>query len=349
MISQPKSIVARLNGGIGNQLFQYAAGFAMSMAWNVPLVLDLPPARREQFLGHPRKFALGEFAITSNIVPFNRFQRLLASRQKCLSRLLWPVRKLLSLELVDEVPGHPFDESLLRGRPTARHVSLWGYWQSYKWAEQYEEALRNELRFRNEPIGENAKMLEQIRSCECAISLHVRRGDFLKVGGAPVLSMEYYRNAISEMVLQIAADQKSEYSKIQLQRIWRSQNDRAFHLKSKISSQEFAIFVFSDDIPWCKQELPQLFSVFPFSGLHFPLFFVDLNDEAHPHEDLRLMSACLHHIVANSSFSWWGAWLNPKEDKIVIRPPVMSSQNELYPPVAIQVGSFQKKCKSLIN
>jgi hypothetical protein len=69
-------------------------------------------------------------------------------------------------------------------------------------------------------------------------------------------------------------------------------------------------FVFSDDMAFARANLPQ----------GFPAVFVDHNDDYTSHEDLRLMSNCRHHIIANSSFSWWGAWLNPHEDKMVIAP-----------------------------
>jgi hypothetical protein len=69
-------------------------------------------------------------------------------------------------------------------------------------------------------------------------------------------------------------------------------------------------FVFSDDMAFVRQNLPH----------HVKAIFVDNNDATASHEDLRLMSACHHHIIANSSFSWWGAWLNPRPDKMVIAP-----------------------------
>lgn len=69
-------------------------------------------------------------------------------------------------------------------------------------------------------------------------------------------------------------------------------------------------FIFSDDIAYAKQNLPADLNA----------VFVDHNNDFSSHEDLRLMSSCHHHIIANSTFSWWGAWLNPREDKIVYAP-----------------------------
>lgn len=78
-------------------------------------------------------------------------------------------------------------------------------------------------------------------------------------------------------------------------------------MKSKFSSLEF--FVFSDDIDWAKQN-------FPGAAFHF----VDFNSGENSFRDMQLMSRCRHHIIANSSFSWWGAWLNPDPEKVVIAP-----------------------------
>ncbi len=80
------------------------------------------------------------------------------------------------------------------------------------------------------------------------------------------------------------------------------------HMRERLRNPVF--FIFSDDIAFARANLPA----------DLPAFFVDHNDDQTSHEDLRLMSACHHHIIANSSFSWWGAWLNPRPDKIVLAP-----------------------------
>lgn len=79
-------------------------------------------------------------------------------------------------------------------------------------------------------------------------------------------------------------------------------------MRGRLSRPTF--FVFSDDIPFAKD----------FAASHSDCILVDCNDSETAHEDLRLMSSCSHHIIANSTFSWWGAWLNPRADKMVIAP-----------------------------
>lgn len=92
------------------------------------------------------------------------------------------------------------------------------------------------------------------------------------------------------------------------------------HFQQKLTNPTF--FVFSDDIPYTRQHLP--------AGIR--AVFVDHNDDASSHEDLRLMSACRHHIIANSSFSWWGAWLNPRPNKTIYAPKYWHLKPESYFP-----------------
>ena len=82
-------------------------------------------------------------------------------------------------------------------------------------------------------------------------------------------------------------------------------------------------FVFSDDIPFAKEYLPR----------DIDAIFVDHNDDFSAHEDMRLMSSCRHHIIANSTFSWWGAWLNPRSDKMVIAPKRWDVTEGSYYPI----------------
>ena len=131
--------------------------------------------------------------------------------------------------------------------------------------------------------------MRQIERCKTPVSLHVRRGDAtIPVEGKVVLQTEYYANAIAL-------------------------------IKERFVDPTF--FVFSDDIPFVKQNL----------SLDPRTVFVDHNDTLAAHEDLRLMSSCHHHIIANSTFSWWGAWLNPRPDKSGHRSQALVSGHRQLP------------------
>ena len=125
-------------------------------------------------------------------------------------------------------------------------------------------------------------MICKIESCN-SISLHVRRGDFINEN-----STNKTHGVCSIEYYKKAID----------------------FIAKKISNPVF--FIFSDDTKWVYENMK----------LQFKYFVVDINDHKFAYEDLRLMSKCNHHILANSSLSWWGAWLNESENKVVVAPKI---------------------------
>lgn len=289
----------RLNGGIGNQLFQYSAGYALAQRWGKKLEIEIPRESLQNFHGHPRPYALDSFAITAAPKPFQPFYRFATSRSTWLIPILDPLRKSLSITLIDEIPGKQTLPSLLSEPEPSGNISLSGYWQQPDVLPLIEEKLRLELAFKRPALGSNRLMLEMILKDPCAVSLHVRRGDYLKIQDAPLLSLDYYQSSISQMIDRIRSSHGQD------------QTQSSVHTT-------ISFYIFSDDMPWCRAYLPQLFPA-PASP-NVSHHFVDINNEENAAEDLRLMSSCRHHIVAKSSFSFWGAWLNPASSKIVIQP-----------------------------
>ncbi len=158
---------------------------------------------------------------------------------------------------------------------------LQGYWQSEKYFRHIAPQLRDELT-RPEPADDvNQNVLDEIAS-EMAVSLHIRRGDYV----SNAKTMKVHGTCSQEYYL-----------------------DAARHIADKTETPP-TFFVFSDDPEWTRENLK----------LPFPMRFVSHNPVADPSADLRLMSACRHHVIANSSFSWWGAWLNPSPQKTVVAP-----------------------------
>lgn len=113
-----------------------------------------------------------------------------------------------------------------------------------------------------------------------AVSCHVRRGDYLKQPNMCVCTPMYYEHAIAKM--------------------------------NELVNPELYV-IFSDDIQWCKENLTGLIG-------NRDVIFVDWNTGEHSFRDIQLMAICKHNIIANSSFSWWGAWLNQYENKVVVAP-----------------------------
>ena len=170
-----------------------------------------------------------------------------------------------------------------------------GYWQSYKYFDTIYETLIKDFKIKDEPDLRNREMLEKIKSSN-SVSLHIRRGD-------------YVSNPKNNRLYNVFG---MEYY------------DKAI----KFISQKFddtQFFIFSDDLQWAADNL----------NLNEKVNFVDINSSRNPEFDLMLMSNCKHNIIANSTFSWWAAYLNQNSDKIVIAPKIWMSTienlDDLYP------------------
>lgn len=157
---------------------------------------------------------------------------------------------------------------------------LEGYWSSEKYFKDIEGIIRKEFTFKDNPSIANQKIINSIKSCN-SVSIHIRRGDYV----FDERTNKYHGFCDLDYYL------------------------RAVTLIAKrVENPHF--FVFSDDTDWAKQNL----------RLKFPCIYVNHNTGKKDYEDMRLMSKCKHNIIANSSFSWWGAWLNQNPNKIVITP-----------------------------
>lgn len=159
-------------------------------------------------------------------------------------------------------------------------IYLDGYWQSEKYFLDIETVICREFTFKWTVANKNKDLAEVIASCD-SVSVHVRRGDYIS-------------NPVTREVLGTC--EASYYD--------RSVKELAVTVKAP------HFFIFSDDVEWAQKNLK----------LDFPKTFVTHNEAQKDYEDLRLMSLCKHYIIANSSFSWWGAWLCENPDKIVFVP-----------------------------
>jgi hypothetical protein len=282
-------LIVRQLSGLGNQMFQYAAGryYAKQLEAQISFAFDPPHIALSH--GHPRPFLLSHFAIDAQFRELSPFERLLLLTNNHLtnSRRLEAVRPIvaailqhgLRLQLVTEPPEQWYRfQRALPFNAQANTIYLLGYWQVHQIPESMSVDLRREFSFREAPIGKNLEMHRRIKNTENSVAIHIRRGDYtLEVEGNVALPMTYYSSAITQLTQYL---------------------------------HNPTFFIFSDDIDFARNNL----------RANIPAVFVDHNDSFSAHEDLRLMSSCRHHIIANSTFSWWGAWLSPYVDRIVIAP-----------------------------
>jgi len=256
-------IITKLIGGLGNQMFQYAAGRQIAVANNTQLKLDITGYGHQVGIT-PREYGLGVFNIQAapagkSEVWRHRLTMAILRHHKIQQKDIHNIGQFLTIP----------DNSYLEG-----------YWGSEKYFKNIEKIIRQDFTFKSRPDWENKKLIEKIQN-SMSISIHIRRGDYVldkktnKFHG--VCSFKYYQQAI-RLITQ------------------------------KVSNPHF--FIFSDDPQWVEKHFK----------LQQPMEVVKHNYRKNHHEDMRLMACCYHHIIANSSFSWWGAWLNSHQDKIVIAP-----------------------------
>ena len=160
------------------------------------------------------------------------------------------------------------------------NVYLDGHWQSEKYFANIKEIIRREFTVKTPQTGKDKELSELIGSSE-SVSLHIRRGSYVFLPEA-----------------------NQTHGTCSMNYYYRCVD----HLIKSIKNPHF--FVFSDEPDWARDNLK----------LAYPTTFVEHNSADKDYEDLRLMSQCKHHIIANSTFSWWGAWLSKNPGKIVLAP-----------------------------
>ncbi len=272
-------IVVNIIGGLGNQMFQYAFGYAMSKENNTKLKLDVSGFNAYDL----RDYELDLYNVEENSELKSRYDSLLnklnSKHNTILSRA---VRKILRGLLkftkfyYQEKEGVAFDEDVFN---VEVDTYFYGYWQNEKYFKKYRKELLEIFTLKN--IHPKAKEYQQKIIESESVSLHIRRGDYVTNTHANSIhgtcDIDYYKKAVMEI------------------------------LKSK---EQVYFFIFSDDLDWAKDNLNFISNK----------TFVELEANTPDHEEMCLMSQCKHNIIANSSFSWWGAWLNKNEEKIVITP-----------------------------
>ena len=270
-------MIVQLIGGLGNQLFQYAAGRAVAQRNQTDLKLDIRGFKTYAL----RAYRLGLYNVVEDFATPQEIYRLRPRRRHMIRRLQHRILRQFAppyrQPVFRERSVYAVDPDLFK---LQQDVYLIGYWQSEQYFADIADRVRREFTLKQAPDEPNRRMLDQIDRTN-SVSLHVRRGDYAtdpttnRVHGT--LSTTYYDDAIQ-------------------------------YIAERVANPHF--FIFSDDIPWVKENL----------RLTFPRTYIEHNGAEQDYEDLRLMSHCQHHIIANSSFSWWGAWLSSFAGKVVVAP-----------------------------
>ena len=296
-------IIVNLKGGLGNQMFQYAFGCTLSKIKKVPLSFDLRLMEEHKIKPSPRNvprdFDLDIFGIKKDVVSkkdlIKTFQ---FSNSYRLRKYISIILDKLNLFVFFE-KKRTFDKRVFNNN--FKNIYLDGLWQSERYFKDYREEILRIFNFNK--INKKEKNINFLKKIDVSksICLNVRRTDFINNPEHNVVNVDYYKNAISKF--------------------------------QNILGNNFEIYVFSDDLEWCKKNLRFINSMnfveHEFAGYKF-------------YDYLYLMSCFKNFIIPNSSFGWWACWLSKYKDKIIMTPERWSGlvdENliEIVPPDWIRV------------
>ena len=272
-----KTVVTKIYGGLGNQMFQYAAGKVLSQYYSARHWLDVSNYKSSR----QRLFALDQLLISYDSIITKPFSSAFV-RTFCKPLTFSHQPPFLTHSSLSTLTTFPSYEAL-GDLSSYQYLFLDGYFQAHSHLTESVSILISELIPRNRLSVQSLALLRTIRHASTrSVSVHIRRGDYISNPEASRIhgtcSIGYYLKAIDI-------------------------------LSNQLSCPEF--FFFSDDQEWCKTV---------FSSLNYTMHFAPHDPAKLDCEDLFLMSSCSHHIIANSTYSWWAAFLNTSKQKIVVAP-----------------------------
>lgn len=255
-------IIIKLQGGLGNQLFQYALGRTLEKVYKKDVKYDLSfYTNNKKFT--PRSYLLDKFNIEVKIasdVEIKNARPLFA----------YTIKKILN-KLFYKKYHIAYEAGFLESIESKDPVYLEGYWHNYRYVEPCLNDLKNELVLIDDKVSGILKGE--------SVAVHIRRGDYLnKSGDLNTLDTSYYKEAVGVIL-------------------------------GKIENPHY--YIFTDDTAWVKKNM----SFFEKGEITYVSEF-GLKD----YEEFALMAQCKNVIIANSSFSWWGAVLNQNKEGIIICP-----------------------------
>jgi len=275
-------IVSHLISGLGNQMFQFAAAYCLAKDKGTKWALDTTWYYQKIEKMSPRLFELEAFGIPLRIASPKEIEHYtLYGEHSLIERV---TRKLKSYQ--------PYYKQKFYKEPhfhfddnfwnATNDCYLYGFWQSDKYFGKYHDDIRAFFKGTKPFNDSNQKVIDKIKDSKyTSVSVHIRRGDM--VHNPEVKKIHGF--CTLEYYLDAANLMKKEYENVRF-------------------------FVFSDEPDWCRENFkPQA-----------EVIVVDHNQGLEGYNDIRLMALCSHHIIPNSSFSWWGAWLNSNPNKKVIAP-----------------------------
>lgn len=280
-------ITLKLKAGLGNQLFQYAYARALSLRSNTPLTIDTSWYSHIPNKDTKRFFLLNKYNISQDVI----------CRESTESLYSVYIRKII--HKIQRVRGYsdyvyyPNESLPIRGNKTVE-----GYWNCETYFKDIEKLLKQELTLKEElskSAQEAKEKIQKLSDVTDVVLIHVRRGDYITNQHAHAhhgfTGVQYYTEAIHTLLSKIKS----------------------------VATKNIPHFILaSDDVVWTKEHIIPLLGNMQYTVLSEEFRMPD-------YEELYIMSCCTHFIIANSTFSWWAAWLSDTakkmgKEKIVIGP-----------------------------
>jgi len=299
-------IIIRLWGGLGNQMFQYAYGYSVAKRYGADLILDTT-FYTDKFLKENSRFTKQILKITE--YPLDYSNTINVSEQIAIFKLLQ--RK--TVNRIIRIPKH-FSFSCGNGyryiKETRFEYSdhliavsgdklyLDGYWQSSKYFEQYKDEIGKQFNIVQNSIIEEANQIGITQ--ENSVAIHIRMGDYTS-------SKHKSMNGLYLLPMQYYKNAMNE-------------------IKYNIPNSHF--FVFTNNVEKARAA---------FEGIP-GITFVNEERKLSDFQEMHLMSMCKHQIIANSTYSWWAAWLNKNKQKIIYSPDIVFANRDIVPDNWIKIS-----------
>ncbi|MBU3668630.1 MAG: alpha-1,2-fucosyltransferase [Candidatus Taylorbacteria bacterium] len=299
-------LILKIKAGLGNQLFQYAYGRARALRSNTNLVIDTSWYNEIPEVDTKRTFDLHRYNIVCDVLSASESKSLQKPIQKFLRKVIGKIKR----DIFGENDYTYYPKYSKKISPFSKEY-IEGYFNSEKYFLDFADQIRKELTLK-ENLGDIAWKAEtEIRQCAhenmVPILIHVRRGDYVTNVHASSFhgtkDNSYYISSIERMNTEL---------------------ERQGDTRKKM------YILVSDDVNALKTEIVPL--------LGNDAYIILSRPGIQNYEEIYLMSLCSHFIIANSSFSWWGAWLSTHKNKIVIAPKVWVNNPKIKTPDVLPEG-----------
>lgn len=281
-------VVSDITGGMGNQMFQYACGYALSRKKNDLYMIDISHLssdyQKNNRIAVPREYQLGHFKITADVLPTlalsenNIFKKVIGRLYR-----YYRIGSIFQTKFVRDCSAWEYWPNQLEYK---KNIYLCGFWQSWRYFDEYRQEIRKEFQIKENELSSAAQNL--IAHCAKNVGIHIRRGDY-KMCDNWLIDESFYIHALE-------------------------------HIK-KTCDDIIGILVFCDEIEFAEKLFKKETNV---QYITAEKRYTDL-------EEFAILSACKYHIISNSTFSWWAAYLGNEEESVTIAPVYRQWKEDYYP------------------